>query len=184
MKNIKKYVEENKDRFLSELIDLLKIPSISADSNYKDSMIKTAEAVKKNLLEAGCNSAEICETPGHPVVYGEKIIDKNLPTVLVYGHYDVQPAGNSNKWLTPAFEPTMRDDGRLYARGVVDDKSGIVLHLAAIKAFFETAGQLPVNIKCIVDLWKEGNRENRVIDMFSNLFLGRRTCEIMDLVPS
>ncbi len=91
MENLKSYVNQHKDRFINELIELLKIPSISADSAYDKDVLKTAQEVKKRLEKAGCDTVEICETEGHPIVYGEKIIDKNLPTVLVYGHYDVQP---------------------------------------------------------------------------------------------
>lgn len=92
MNTIKKYVQENKQRFIDELIELLKIPSVSADAAYSKDVIKTSEAVKTSLEKAGCHFVEICETPGYPIVFGEHIIDKNLPTVLVYGHYDVQPA--------------------------------------------------------------------------------------------
>src|SRR5690554_761954 len=91
MKSAKPYIEKNKQRFLDELIELLKIPSISADQAYKEEVIKAAEAVKVQLEKAGCDNVEVCETTGNPIVYGEKIIDKNLPTILVYGHYDVQP---------------------------------------------------------------------------------------------
>lgn len=92
MDNIKNYVDKNKDRFIEELIELLKIPSVSADSAYSQDVINTADAVKDRLEKAGCDVVEICETPGYPIVYGEKTIDKSLPTILVYGHYDVQPA--------------------------------------------------------------------------------------------
>ncbi len=91
MNNIKSYVQENKDRFIKELIELLKIPSVSADAAYSQDVINTAAAVKASLEKAGCNFVEICDTPGYPIVFGEHIIDKNLPTILVYGHYDVQP---------------------------------------------------------------------------------------------
>src|SRR5690554_7395311 len=105
MKSAKPYIEQNKQRFLDELIELLKIPSISADSAYKQDILKTAEAVKIQLEKAGCDLVEICKTPGNPIVYGEKIIDKNLPTVLVYGHYDVQPPDPLNLWVNPPLEP-------------------------------------------------------------------------------
>jgi acetylornithine deacetylase/succinyl-diaminopimelate desuccinylase-like protein len=164
MKDIKKYVEENKERFLSELIDLLKIPSISADSNYKDSMIKTAEAVKKNLLEAGCNSAEICETPGHPVVYGEKIIDKNLPTVLVYGHYDVQPPDPLDLWNSPPFEPVIKEteihpEGAIYARGACDDKGQMFMHVKALE-YMTKNNELPCNVKFMIEGEEEVGSEH------------------------
>src|SRR5690554_3978942 len=108
MKSAKNYIEENKQRFLDELIELLKIPSISADPAYKKEIIRTAEAVKTQLEKAGCDVVEICETPGNPIVYGEKIIDKNLPTVLVYGHYDVQPPDPIDLWDSPPFEPVVK----------------------------------------------------------------------------
>ena len=122
MKNARTYIENNKDRFLNELIELLKIPSISADSAYKNDVIKTAEAVKESLIKAGCDTVEICETPGYPIVFGEKIIDKNLPTVLVYGHYDVQPPDPLDLWDSPPFEPVIKNtelhpEGAIFARG-------------------------------------------------------------------
>ena len=164
MTDIKKYIEENKDRFLSELIDLLKIPSISADSNYKESMLKTAEAVKKNLLEAGCDSAEICETPGHPVVYAEKIIDKNLPTVLVYGHYDVQPPDPLDLWNSPPFEPVIKQteihpEGAIYARGACDDKGQMFMHVKALE-FMTKNTELPCNVKFMIEGEEEVGSEH------------------------
>jgi acetylornithine deacetylase/succinyl-diaminopimelate desuccinylase-like protein len=117
------YIEENKDRFLSELFELLKIPSVSADSKYKKDVLKTADFVKASLLKAGADMAELCETAGFPVVYAEKIIDKNLPTVLVYGHYDVQPPDPLELWESPPFEPIIRE-GRIYARRQIYDRRG------------------------------------------------------------
>ena len=105
MKSAKSYILENKQRFIDELIELLKIPSISANSKYKADVIHTADAVKNSLKKAGCDEVEICETPGFPIVYGEKIIDSNLPTILIYGHYDVQPPDPVNLWDSPPFEP-------------------------------------------------------------------------------
>ncbi len=107
--NTKTYVDQHKDRFINELIDLLKIPSISADPAYKNDVIKTSEVIKTSLEKAGCDHVEICETPGYPIVYGEKIIDKNLPTVLVYGHYDVQPPDPVELWDSPPFEPVIKN---------------------------------------------------------------------------
>src|SRR4051812_17239249 len=115
------YIEQNKDRFLQELFELLRIPSVSADSKFKNDVFKTAEFVKAKLEAAGAEKAEICQTAGFPVVYAEKIIDKKLPTVLVYGHYDVQPADPYELWTSPPFEPEIRE-GRIYARGACDDK--------------------------------------------------------------
>ena len=108
MDTIKNYVQENKERFIKELIELLRIPSVSADSAYAHDVIETANAVKESLKKAGCNKVEICETPGYPIVYGEHIIDTNLPTVLVYGHYDVQPPDPVELWTSPPFEPVIK----------------------------------------------------------------------------
>ena len=117
METIQTYINQNKDRFISELISILRIPSVSADSKHKDDVLRTAEFVKKSLIEAGADKVEICPTEGHPIVYGEKIIDAALPTVLVYGHYDVQPAEPLELWHSPAFEPTIID-GKIFAREI------------------------------------------------------------------
>ncbi|SFN30327.1 dipeptidase [Salegentibacter flavus] len=164
MNNIKSYVENNRDRFLSELIDLLKIPSVSADSKHKPDMLKTAEAVKKNLLEAGCDSAEICETPGHPVVYGEKIIDKNLPTVLVYGHYDVQPPDPLDLWNSPPFDPVIKEteihpEGAIFARGACDDKGQMYMHVKALE-YMTKNDALPCNVKFMIEGEEEVGSEH------------------------
>ena len=122
MENIQGYLSKNKERFLNELIELLKIPSVSADPAYSHDVLEAAEAVRSKLLEAGCGIAEICETHGYPVVYGEKIRDPDLPTVLVYGHYDVQPPDPLDLWASPPFEPVIKNtelhpDGASFARG-------------------------------------------------------------------
>lgn len=155
MKSAKDYIDQNKDRFLDELIELLKIPSISADSAYKDDIIKTAEAVKTQLEKAGCDKVEICETPGNPIVYGEKIIDENLPTVLVYGHYDVQPPDPLDLWDSPAFEPVIKKtgihpEGAIFARGSCDDKGQMYMHVKALEYMVET-NQLPCNVKFMIE---------------------------------
>ena len=117
MKSAKPYIEEHKDRFLNELVDLLKIPSISADKAYAKDVIKTADVIKESLEKAGCDHVEICETPGYPIVYGEKTIDPKLPTILVYGHYDVQPPDPINLWDSPPFEPVIKKT-ELHPEGV------------------------------------------------------------------
>ena len=155
METIKSYIEEHKERFLDELIDLLKIPSISADSKYKSDVIKTAEAVKKSLEKAGCDVVEICETPGNPIVYGEKIIDKTLPTVLVYGHYDVQPPDPMDLWNSPPFEPVinktdLHPEGAIYARGACDDKGQMYMHVKALE-YMTNTNQLPCNVKFMIE---------------------------------
>ena len=128
MQKIKDYVEANKDRFLEELFELLRFPSVSADPQFKEGVINTAQFVAQKLKDAGADNVEICPTAGYPIVYGEKIIDPSLPTVLVYGHYDVQPADPIELWETPPFEPTVRD-GKIYARGAADDKGQFYMHV-------------------------------------------------------
>lgn len=155
MKSAKPYIEKNKDRFLDELIELLRIPSISADSKYKDDILKTAEAVKVQLKKAGCDTVEICETPGYPIVYGEKIIDKKLPTILVYGHYDVQPPDPLDLWENPPFEPVIKKtkihpEGAIFARGSCDDKGQMYMHVKALEYMTET-DQLPCNVKFMIE---------------------------------
>ena len=155
MKSAKPYIEKNKERFLDELIELLKIPSISADSAYKKDVLKTAEAVKKQLKKAGCDSVEICETPGYPIVYGEKIIDKKLPTILVYGHYDVQPPDPLDLWDSPPFEPVIKKtklhpEGAIFARGSCDDKGQMYMHVKALE-YMTSTDQLPCNVKFMIE---------------------------------
>ena len=136
------YIEKNKDRFISELFELLRIPSVSADSKYKADVLRTAEAVKEKIKSAGADTVEICSTAGYPIVYGEKIIDPKLPTVLVYGHYDVQPPDPIELWTSPPFEPVMKD-GNIYARGACDDKGQMYMHVKA----FEFLGIFGANNK-------------------------------------
>ncbi|WP_340156009.1 M20/M25/M40 family metallo-hydrolase, partial [uncultured Winogradskyella sp.] len=155
MQSIKSYIQDNKDRFLNELIDLLKIPSISADSAYKGDVLKTADAVKISLEKAGCDHVEICETEGYPIVYGEKIIDKNLPTILVYGHYDVQPPDPLDLWNSPPFEPVIKKtdlhpEGAIFARGACDDKGQMYMHVKAME-YMTTNNELPCNVKFMIE---------------------------------
>lgn len=149
MKNVKEYIEEHKDRFINELVELLKIPSISADSAYKKDTMAAAEAVKKTLELAGADNTELCPTKGYPVVYGEKMIDPSLPTILVYGHYDVQPADPIELWDSPPFEPVIKD-GKIYARGAADDKGQMYMHVKALELMVKT-NQLPCNVKFIIE---------------------------------
>ena len=155
MKNIQSYINEHQDRFLSELIELLKIPSVSADSAYSEDVLKTAEAVKTSLEMAGCDSVEICETEGYPIVYGEKIMDSNLPTILVYGHYDVQPADPIELWDSAPFEPIIKPtsthpEGAIFARGACDDKGQMYMHVKALE-FMTSTKQLPCNVKFMIE---------------------------------
>jgi acetylornithine deacetylase/succinyl-diaminopimelate desuccinylase-like protein len=145
----KEFQQKNKDRFLNELIELLRIPSVSARSEHKNDMQKCADAVKKKLMEAGVDKAEVYETAGHPIVYAEKIIDANKPTVLVYGHYDVQPPDPLELWHSGPFDPVIKD-GKLFARGSADDKGQVYMHVKAMETMIAT-NSLPTNIKFIIE---------------------------------
>lgn len=145
----KEYQETHKERFLNEMLDLLRIPSVSARSEHKDDMKKCAEAVKARLLEAGASTVEIYETEGHPVVYGEKMIDPAKPTVLVYGHYDVQPPDPLELWNSGPFEPVIKD-GKVYARGSCDDKGQFYMHVKALEIMSKT-DTLATNMKFIIE---------------------------------
>ncbi len=149
MENVKSYIEEHKDRFLEELFELIRIPSISSASEHKPDMQKTAEAIKQKLLDAGAEKAKVMPTDGHPVVYGEKIIDPNLPTVLVYGHYDVMPVDPVDLWKTEPFEPQIIND-IIYARGADDDKGQLFMHVKAFEFMVKTE-QLPCNVKFMIE---------------------------------
>ncbi|NNL82054.1 MAG: dipeptidase [Winogradskyella sp.] len=164
MDTIQSYIKQHKDRFINELIELLKIPSISADSAYKNDVIKTAEAVKKSLEAAGCDMVEVSETKGYPIVYGEKIIDKNLPTVLVYGHYDVQPPDPLDLWDSPPFQPVIKTtalhpEGAIFARGACDDKGQMYMHVKALE-YMTTTNQLPCNVKFMIEGEEEVGSES------------------------
>ncbi len=161
---MKEYIQSNKQRYLDELFDFLRIPSISADSKYQPEMLKAANFIKGKLLDAGMDSAEIHETAGHPVVFSEKIIDKNLPTVLVYGHYDVQPADPVELWDSAPFEPVIKQtkvhpDGAIFARGACDDKGQIYMHVKAVEAMLKH-DQLPCNIKIMFEGEEEVGSEH------------------------
>ncbi|WP_298310676.1 dipeptidase [uncultured Aquimarina sp.] len=155
MQHTNSYVQEHKDRFINELLELLKIPSISADSAYEKDVIKTADEIKKSLENAGCDLVEICETPGYPIVYGEKMINPDLPTVLVYGHYDVQPPDPIDLWDSPPFEPVIKKtelhpEGAIFARGACDDKGQMYMHVKAMELMTKT-DQLPCNVKFMIE---------------------------------
>ncbi len=149
------YINENKQRFVDELFELLRIPSISADPAYKDDVLKCADVVAENLKNAGADNVEVCQTKGYPIVFGEKILNKDLPTVLVYGHYDVQPADPLELWTRPPFEPyiektELHPDGAIFARGSADDKGQFFMHLKAFEAMMKT-NALPCNVKFILE---------------------------------
>ncbi|MCL7753995.1 dipeptidase [Polaribacter sp. Z022] len=164
MKTIKSYINNNKSRFINELFELLKIPSISADSAYKKDVLLTADFVLDSLKKAGCDKVELCETPGYPIIYGEKIIDKNLPTVLVYGHYDVQPADPIDLWTSPPFEPVIKKteihpEGAIFARGACDDKGQMYMHVKALE-YMTSTGNLPCNVKFMIEGEEEVGSES------------------------
>lgn len=145
----KQYQAANKENFLNELLDLLRIPSVSARSEHKEDMIRCADSVKQHLEKAGCSKAVVYPTSGHPVVYGEKIFDTSKPTVLVYGHYDVQPADPLELWHSGPFEPVIKD-GKIFARGSCDDKGQFFMHVKALETMVQT-DSLPCNIKFIIE---------------------------------
>ncbi len=163
---IKNFLEQNKDRFLEELFGLIKIPSVSADPSFKGDVRNAAEYIVGNLLASGADHAEICETAGHPIVYGEKIVDPKKPTVLVYGHYDVQPADPYDLWDTPPFEPVIRDE-KIYARGSCDDKGQMFMHVKAMETM-NSLGELPCNIKFIIEGEEEVGSDNLEIYIREN----------------
>ena len=164
MEHINNYIKENKDRFINELIELLKIPSISADPEYTEEVANCANAVAKSLTDAGAENVEVCKTAGHPIVYGEKIIDSNLPTVLIYGHYDVQPADPLELWTSGPFEPIIKTtekhpDGAIFARGSCDDKGQFYSHVKAFEIMMNT-GTLSCNVKFMIEGEEEVGSEN------------------------
>ena len=165
--SINNYIESNKDRFLSELFDTLRIPSISADSAYAGDVRKCAEKVAEFMVAAGAENVVLEETAGNPIVYGEKIIDPNLPTVLVYGHYDVQPADPLELWHSPAFEPIIKTtpihpEGAIFARGACDDKGQFFMHVKAVEAMLQ-AQELPCNVKLMIEGEEEVGSPNLAI---------------------
>ncbi len=149
MEKVQQYIEANKERFLEELFGLIRIPSISSESEHKGDMLKAAEYWKESILKAGADKAEVMPTEGNPVVYGEKIIDPALPTVLVYGHYDVMPVDPIDLWESEPFEPVVRD-GKIYARGADDDKGQAFMHAKAFEAMVSNDA-LPCNVKFMIE---------------------------------
>ena len=146
---IRDSIESNKERFLEELFDLIRIPSISSEKEHKKDMYKAAEYWKKSILEAGADRAEVMETDGNPVCYGEKLIDPKLPTVLVYGHMDVMPVDPIELWKSKPFEPEIRD-GKIYARGADDDKGQSFMHAKAFETMIQT-NSLTCNVKFMIE---------------------------------
>lgn len=172
MQGTQDFISKNKERFVNELIDLLKIPSISADPAYSDHVHQTADEVANSIRKAGADLVEVCETDGYPIVYGEKIIDPNLPTILIYGHYDVQPADPIELWTSPAFEPVIKKteihpQGAIFARGACDDKGQMFMHVKAFEAMV-ASGELPCNIKFMIEGEEEVGSSNLAIFVKEN----------------
>jgi acetylornithine deacetylase/succinyl-diaminopimelate desuccinylase-like protein len=178
---IQSYIQDNKKRFLDELLDMLRIPSVSADPAYKEDVARTADFVAKNLRDSGCYRVEIYPTEGHPVVFGEHLIDPSLPTVLVYGHYDVQPADPIELWHSPPFEPiikptTIHPEGAIFARGSCDDKGQFFMHIKAFEAMVQTH-TLPCNVKFMI----EGEEEvgSKHLGDFCNKYKDMLACDVI-----
>lgn len=158
LKNMNNYIQENKDRFIQELLELLRIPSVSANIDFKGDVLKAAEFLKAKLHEAGADNAQLFETAGNPIVYADKILDPSLPTVLVYGHYDVQPADPYELWDSPPFEPVIKD-GNIYARGACDDKGQTYMHVKAFETMMQQ-NALPCNVKFMIEGEEEIGSKN------------------------
>ncbi len=173
------YINENKERYLEELFELLKIASISADPAYKEEVLKCAEVCAGHLRDAGADHVEVCQTAGYPVVYGEKMVGEGLPTVLVYGHYDVQPPDPLELWTKPPFEPyvektDLHPEGAVFARGAADDKGQFFMHIKAFEAMMKT-NTLPCNVKFII----EGEEEvgSKSLGDFVNEYKEKLSCD-------
>lgn len=172
MQKTQDFIKKHDKRFLEELFDLLRIPSVSADPAHKGDVKKAALSVANSMKEAGAENVEVCETEGHPIVYGEKIIDANLPTILVYGHYDVQPADPIDLWDSPAFEPVVKKTdvhpgGAIFARGACDDKGQMFMHIKALEAMVKS-GEMPCNAKFMIEGEEEVGSANLEIFIKEN----------------
>ena len=181
MNNISAYQQEHQQRFLDELLDLLRLPSISADSAYKEDVLKTANFVKEQLIKAGADRVELCPTAGYPIVYGEKIIDPNLPTIGVYGHYDVQPPDPLELWESGPFEPVVKKtdlhpDGAIFARGACDDKGQMYMHVKAFESMMAT-NSLPCNVKFMIEGEEEVGSDNLAPFLRANA--EKLACDVM-----
>jgi acetylornithine deacetylase/succinyl-diaminopimelate desuccinylase-like protein len=175
------YLEKNKDRFLDELLDLLKIPSVSADPSYSADVHKTASFIADKLKAAGAENVEIMETAGYPIVYGDKIVNPSLPTVLVYGHYDVQPADPLELWTSPPFEPVIKKtaihpDGAIFARGACDDKGQMYMHVKALELMVQE-GKIPCNLKFMIEGEEEVGSEN--LTPFCKKYADKLACDVV-----
>ncbi len=172
---MKAYIEENKDRFLEELFALLRIPSVSADSKFKNDILAAADFIKQKLEAAGLDKAEICSTAGNPIVYGEKIVDTSLPTILVYGHYDVQPADPYELWDSPPFEPVIKNN-KIVARGACDDKGQMYMHVKALETLLKH-GSLPCNVKFMIEGEEEIGSNN--LEIFVKENRDKLACDVV-----
>lgn len=175
MNFVKPYINQNKQRFIDELIHLLKIPSVSADKTYAKDVHLAADFVADKLKSAGADKVEICPTKGYPIVYGEKLINPNLPTVLVYGHYDVQPPDPINLWTSPPFEPVVKD-GKIYARGASDDKGQMYMHIKAFETMMQN-NALPCNIKFMIEGEEEVGSDN--LETFVRAHTDKLACDVV-----
>lgn len=167
MNQTQNFTNANKDRYLNELLDLLRIPSISADPAYKNDVQKCADKLAEGMRNIGIDKVEVCPTAGNPIVYGEKMIDTNKPTVLIYGHYDVQPADPLELWTSPAFEPVIKTtekhpQGAIFARGACDDKGQMFMHVKAVESML-ASNELPCNVKFMIEGEEEVGSENLAI---------------------
>ena len=176
---MKQYIEENKERFFDELFRILRIPSVSAKAEHKDDMVRCAQRLVELLKEAGADEAGVYETKGNPVVFGQKVLNPEYRTVLVYGHYDVQPADPLEEWKTPPFEPTLKDDGRVYCRGAQDDKGQFFAFLCGLRERLSSSVSSPLNLKILLD----GQEESGSVGLFKLLedkeFRKRLSADVM-----
>ncbi len=175
MSEVKSYIDSHQQRFLDELLEFLRIPSVSADSKFKQDVLRGADFLERSLNQAGVDQVEICPTPGHPIVYAEKIVSEEKPTVLVYGHYDVQPADPYELWDSPPFEPVIKDQ-RIYARGSCDDKGQMYMHIKALE-ILNQQGELPCNIKFILEGEEEVGSAN--LENFVRENAARLSCDVI-----
>ncbi len=175
------YAEANKDRFLEELFEYLRIPSISTDAEHTDEVARCANWLADHLRQIGVEHVEVEPTDGHPIVYAEHIVDPDAPTYLIYGHYDVQPPDPLELWDSPPFEPTLRD-GKIFARGATDDKGQLFCHVKAIESHLATHGTLPVNVKMLIEGEEEVGSPN--LDPWVHEHKERLDCEAVIISDS
>ena len=165
MQEVINYIQSNRESYIEELKEFLRIPSISTLPENSDDIKKCAEFVADKLKNAGMSRVEIFKTEGHPLVYGEWLGAPGKPTVLIYGHYDVQPVDPIELWENPPFEPVIKDD-KIFARGATDDKGQVFMHIKSVEAYFKTVGSLPLNIKFIIEGEEEIGSSN--LEVFIN----------------